>query len=83
MQEDRDNSHKVTKAPQQPNEGEGSRTGARQYDEAARRFIKSGKVEEKAREAEKAIDSAEGEELAAAEDVGRSHAKGEDPQLKR
>ncbi len=32
-----------------PNEGEGSRTGARQYDKAAERFAKSGKVEEKAR----------------------------------
>ncbi len=83
MQEDRDKSIKVTKEPRQPNEGEGSRTGAQKYDEGARRFVKSGKVEEKAREAQEALDSPQGEELTTAEDVGRSHARGEDPQVKR
>ena len=67
----------------QPNEGEGSRTGARQYDRAAEKFAKSGKVEEKAREARDAIDSPEGPELERAEAEGRRHAKGEDPAVKR
>jgi hypothetical protein len=63
----------------QPNEGEGSRTAAREYDRAAEKFAKSGKVEEKAREARDAVDSSEGPELARAEAEGRRHAKGEDP----
>jgi hypothetical protein len=63
----------------QPNEGEGSRTAARQYDRAAEKFAKSGKVEEKAREAREAIDSPEGRELERAEAEGWRHAKGEDP----
>jgi len=63
----------------QPNEGEGSRTAAREYDRAAEKFTKSGKVEEKAREARDAVDSSEGPELERAEAEGRRHAKGEDP----
>jgi hypothetical protein len=63
----------------QPNEGEGSRTAAREYDRAAEKFAKSGKVEEKAREARDAVDSSEGPELERAEAEGRRHAKGEDP----
>lgn len=64
-----------------PNEGEGSRSGARAYDEGSEKFAKSGKVEDKAREARQAIDSAEGKELERAEAEGRRHAKGEDPAL--
>ena len=60
----------------QPNEGEDSRTAAREYDRAAEKFAKSGKVEEKAREA---VDSPERPELERAEAEGRRHAKGEDP----
>jgi hypothetical protein len=63
----------------QRNEGEGSRTAAREYDRAAEKFAKSGKVEGKAREARDAIDSPEGRELERAEAEGRRHAKGEDP----
>jgi hypothetical protein len=66
-----------------PNEGEGSRSGARAYDEAAEKFAKSGKVEGKAREARAAIDGPEGKDLARAEAEGKRHAKGEDPALKR
>jgi Protein of unknown function (DUF2934) len=42
------------------NEGEGSRTAARQYNESLERFVGSGKVETKAREAQKAFDGGEG-----------------------
>ncbi len=66
-----------------PNEGEGSRSGARAYDEATEKFAKSGKVEQKAREARQAVDGAEGKELERAEAEGRRHAKGEDPALNR
>jgi len=67
----------------QRNEGEGNRTAARQYNEAQRRFIKSGKVEEKAREAVEAIEGDERQELERAEAEGKRHIAGEDPKLKR
>jgi len=64
------------------NEGEGNKTAAREYNEAQRRFVESGKVDEKAREAEKSLDTDEAE-LARAEAVGKRHSHGEDPALKR
>jgi hypothetical protein len=54
----------------QPNEGEGYKTAAREYNEAQHRFAQSGQVEEKAREAARAIDSPERAELERAEAVG-------------
>jgi hypothetical protein len=65
-----------------PNEGEGDKAAARQYNEAQRRFAQSGKVEEKAREAEKAIDGPDKEALQQAEAVGKRHSAGEDPAVK-
>jgi hypothetical protein len=44
-------------------EGEGSYTGARQYQKAQHEFAKSGKVDKAAHEAEDALDGPEGEEL--------------------
>jgi hypothetical protein len=64
------------------NEGEGNKTAARQYNEAQRLFAQSGKVEEKAREAEKAIDGPDKEALQQAEAVGKRHSAGEDPAVK-
>jgi hypothetical protein len=64
------------------NEGEGSRTADRAYTNATKDFIKSGRVEEKARDAAKAIDGPEGEELKRAEDAGRAKSHGEDPKLR-
>jgi hypothetical protein len=66
----------------QKNEGEGNKTAARHYNEAQRRFVKSGKVDEKAREAERALQGAERGEIERAELVGKSHAHGEDPAIK-
>lgn len=71
------------KSKTQPNEGEGNRTAARQYKEAQQRFVRSGKVERKAKEAEKAIGGAEGEKLREAELVGKRHIAEEDPDVKR
>src|SRR5438270_4928619 len=45
--------NKKPHGPEQRNEGEGNRTAARQYNEAQRRFAQSGKVDEKAHEAER------------------------------
>jgi len=67
----------------QKNEGEGNKTAARHYNEDQHRFAQSGAVDQKAKEAERAIDSGEGKELQHAEEVGKSHAKGEDPALKK
>jgi hypothetical protein len=61
------------------NEGEGNRTAARQYNETQKRFAQSGKVKEKAREAEQALDGPEKEALQQAEAVGKRHSAGEDP----
>jgi hypothetical protein len=69
---------KSSRTAQQPNEGEGNRTAARAYNESAKRFAQSGKVEKKAREAQQAVDGDEAKELARAEATGRGHSAGED-----
>jgi hypothetical protein len=66
------------------NEGEGNRTAAREYNEAQRQFIRSERVDEKAREAEKDLrDEDIRRELEHAESVGKRHIAEEDPQVKR
>lgn len=67
----------------QENEGEGNKTAARHYNEATERFAKSGKVDEKAREARDAVDHDDAHELAEAEQIGKRHSHGEDPALKK
>ena len=67
----------------QRNEGEGNKTAAREYNEQQHRFAKSGQVEEKAREAEKAVSGKERSELERAEAIGKRHSHGEDPALKK
>ena len=64
------------------NQGEGNREAARQYNEATRKFVESGKVEDKAREA-KEVDATEQAELEKAEEAGKKHAKEEDPEVHR
>jgi hypothetical protein len=59
----------------QRNEGEGNKTAARHYNEATTEFAKSGKVEEKAREARKAVDGQDGEKLRKAEREGLQKAR--------
>ncbi len=75
--------HKGQTDQRQKNEGEGNRTAAREYNEGQRRFVKSGKVEEKAKEAERAIAGKEGDALRDAELIGKRHAHEEDPEIKR
>jgi hypothetical protein len=74
MPEDKDN-------PQ--NEGEGSQTAARQYNERTKQFIEKEDVEAKAQEAARALEDEEGSELRKAEEQGRSRAREEDPQVHR
>jgi hypothetical protein len=71
------------KDQRQRNEGEGNRTAARHYNEAQQRFVESGKVDEKAREAEEALQGPERRELEHAELIGKRHAAKEDPEIKR
>ena len=67
----------------QPNEGEGNRTAAREYNQAQQDFARSGKVQEKAKEARKAVEGVEADSLRDAELVGKRHAAEEDPEVKR
>ena len=66
-----------------PNEGEGNRTAAKQYNEATREFVKSGKVDEQAEAARRAIEGPERAELERAEQAGRDRMKEEDPAVHR
>lgn len=57
------------------NEGEGSYAGAKYYDERTETFIRSGRVEESAKEAERAVEGKDRDELEKAEKIGKKHAK--------
>jgi hypothetical protein len=57
-------------------QGEGDYEAARRYDKAAREFAESGKVEPAAHDAAPGS-TAEAEELKRAEEIGKSHSKGE------
>lgn len=59
----------------QRNEGEGNKTAARHYNEATQEFAKSGKVDQKAEEARKAVDGQEGDKLRKAEREGLQKAR--------
>jgi hypothetical protein len=65
-----------------PEKGEGNHSADRRYREETRRFIDSGRVEEAAEEAKRALDQ-DGEALEAAEAEGKSHIAEEDPQVSR
>ena len=60
------------------NEGEGSRSGAKAYDESTRKFVDSGRVGAAAEAAMKARDGSGRAALDLAEAEGKSHSKGED-----
>ncbi len=62
-------------------EGEGSYSATRDYQKGVERTVKSGQVEQKAREAKDALEGAEGEDLRDAERRGQMAAKMEDPAL--
>jgi uncharacterized protein (TIGR02284 family) len=67
----------------QRNEGEGNKTAAKEYNDATRKFVDSGKVDRKADEAAHAREGAERKELDRAEQAGKSHARDEDPALRQ
>lgn len=53
-------------------EGEGSYEATRRYNQDVRDFVKSGEVEEKARDAKNALEGTEGDALKDAEQKGKS-----------
>jgi hypothetical protein len=63
-------------------QGEGNVEAARRFNQAERDFVASGKVRKGAEEAAP-DDAAQARDLERAEDVGRSHAKDEDPAVRR
>lgn len=60
--------------------GEGNYKASRDYNERTKRFVESGKVDEAA-QAAAPHDAKEAAEMRDAEQVGKSHAKEEDPAL--
>lgn len=66
------------------NEGEGNRTAAREYNQAQQRFVKSGRVNQKAKAAERDLDDRDiRRDLEHTEAIGKRHVAEEDPQVKR
>lgn len=63
-------------------QGEGNLDAARRHRASVEDFVESGQVESAARDAAP-HDAAEARELEAAEEKGKSHAKGEDPAVQR
>ena len=69
--------------PKSPDiQGEGNYDATRRYDKAATDFVQSGKVDQAARDARPKSD-AEADAMRKAEQEGKSHAKGEDPALRK
>jgi hypothetical protein len=62
--------------------GEGNYKASRQYNDATKKFVESGRVDEAARNAAPKSD-AEAKEMRDAEAEGKQHAKEEDPALRR
>jgi hypothetical protein len=63
-------------------EGEGSYTASKDYNERTKKFVDSGKVEQAAKDA-KPQSEQEAHEMQKAERIGKQHAKGEDPALRK
>lgn len=63
-------------------QGEGDYEAAKRFDKAERDFVRSGKVDQAAREAEPRSKD-EAREMEQAERETRKHGKGEDPNLRR
>ena len=68
--------------PTDPNEGEGTRTAARRYNEATRKYVESGRSEKAAEEAKAAVEGKRGKaataELRRAEEAGKKPGIGDD-----
>lgn len=77
---------KVTSAGRdsvQENEGEGNRTAAREYNDAAHLFVQSGRIQKSGERAKSAFEGGEKAELERAEKAGKSKIREEDPAVER
>jgi hypothetical protein len=63
-------------------EGEGSYTGTKDYNQRTKKFVESGKVDQAAHDAEPKSEE-EKRAMQKAERIGKEHAKGEDPALRK
>ena len=63
-------------------QGEGDYKSAKKFDDDERAFVKSGRVDKAAREAEPKS-QAEADEMKKAEEIGKSRSKGEDASAKK
>ena len=65
------------------NEGEGSKTAAKEYDDRATQHAQSGEVPREAKEAREAVEGAEADTLREAEAEGKKHIQEEDSELRK
>ncbi|MGE0666758.1 MAG: hypothetical protein AB7O49_09405 [Sphingomonadales bacterium] len=65
------------------NQGEGDKESAAHYNRETEAFARSGKVDKAAKDASRALDGRERDELLEAERAGKARSKGEDPQLRK
>lgn len=72
----------LTDDPSNKEYGEGNYKASKKYNDATKKFVESGRVDEAARDAQPETE-AEAIEMADAEAKGRRRAKEEDPALKR
>lgn len=68
--------------PEDKEYGEGNYKASRQYNDATKKFVESGRVDQAARDAAPKSEQ-EAKELRDAEAEGKQHAKEEDPALRR
>ena len=69
---------KPTSSDSEQVQGEGDYASDRRYTDAAQSFVKSGQVEQAARDAKPASPE-DAKDMRRAEQLGESHSKGEDP----
>jgi hypothetical protein len=67
-------SQPTSSTPSSKNEGEGSRTAAERYNRAAENYVRSGRVDEAAKAAKRALEGSERDELESAEEEGKAQA---------
>lgn len=67
----------------QTNEGEGNRSAALAFDRNQTAFAREADVAGRSAAAREAFDGTEGDELRKAEQAGKAHSHGEDPELNR
>ena len=71
MKDDPQTGQEQEQANTQPNEGEGNKTAAREYNQATEQYVRSGRVPKAADEAKRAVEGPEGKDLRSAEEAAK------------